>query len=153
MFSGSIVESIDGGLVVVQTESTTVVAFDGSTTPGERPPVNVPPGCCGSAVGIPVGEQLVIFDSYAPGTWLLNPATATWHQIGDRPSTGDVLGSAAIDDEIYVVTASPRSGSTNAQVAALDTTAWEWTEIETAPAVISVGGVTTDGQRLIVAGV
>jgi len=151
--SGSIVESIDGGLVVVQTQSTTLAAFDGSTTPGERPPVNVPPGCCGSAVGIPVGEQLVIFDSYGPGTWLLNPATATWEQIDDRPSTGDVLGSAAIDGEIYVVTASPRSESTNAGVSALDTTAWEWTELEAAPAAMSVGGVTTDGQRLIVAGV
>jgi hypothetical protein len=151
--SGSIVEPINGGLVVVQAESTTLVAFDGSTTPGERPPVNVPSGCCGSGVGIPVGEQLVIFDSYAPGTWLLNPETISWDQVGDRPSTGDVLGSAVVGDQIYVVTASPRAGTANAQVAVLDTTTWEWTGIEPVPAVISVGGVTTDGERLIVAGV
>jgi hypothetical protein len=153
MSSGSIVEPVNDGLDVVQTESTFLVGFDGSTTPGERPPVNVPPGCCGSAVGIPVGEQLVIFDAYAPGTWLLNPETVTWDQVGDRPSTGDVLGSALIGKHLYVVSASPRAGSTNAQVTALDTTTWEWTKIEPVPAVISVGGVTTDGERLIVAGV
>lgn len=151
--SGSIVEPINGALVVVQTESTTLVDFDGSTTLGEKPPVTVPAGCCGSAVGIPVGSQLVIFDAYAPGTWLLNPETVAWDQVGDRPSTGDVLGSAVIDDQIYVVTASPRAGATNAQVAALDTTTWEWSELEPVPAVISVGGATTDGERLIVSGV
>jgi hypothetical protein len=151
--SGSIVEPLDDGLVVVEAESTTLVAFDGSTTPGERPPVNVPSGCCGSAVAIPVGDQLVIFDAYAPGTWLLNPETVSWEQVGDRPSTGDVLGSAVIGNQIYVVTASPRTGTANAEVAALDTKTWEWTGIEPVPTVIAVGGVTTDGQRLIVAGV
>lgn len=152
--SGSVVEAVEGGIVVVQTDSTTLVGFDGSKTDGGGPPsVNVTPECCGSGVGITVGRRLVIFDSYAPGTWLLDPETVTWIQVGDRPSTGDVLGSAHIGDQVYVVTASTRAGVTNAQVAALDTTTWEWTEIEPVPAVISIGGVTTDGERLIVAGV
>jgi hypothetical protein len=151
--SGTIFEPIDEGLVVLRGDSTTHVDFDGSTTFGEAPPVTVSAGCCGSAVAIPVGSQLIIFDAYAPGTWLLDPETVTWDQIGDRPTTGDVLGSAVIANHLYVVTASPRAGTTNAHVAALDITTWQWTDIEPVPAVISVGGVTTDGERLIVAGV
>jgi len=153
IFSGSLVAPVEDGIVVVQTESTTVVGLDGSTASGVRPPVTVTPGCCGSAVGIPVGDRLILFDSYAPGTWVLDPETISWNRVGDRPSTGDVLGSALIGDHLYVVTAAARTGAAHSSVAVLDTAAWEWSEIEQVPAAISVGGVTSDGDRLIVAGV
>lgn len=151
--SGSLVVPVDAGIVVLETDATTLVGYDGLATPGDEPPVAVSPDCCGSAVGIPVGSQMILFDSYGPGTWVLDPGSVTWSQAGDRPSTGDVLGSARIEDQLYVVTASPRDGTMNAQVAALDTTTWEWTEIEPVPAVVAVGGVTSDGESLIVAGV
>lgn len=151
IFSGSVVQPIDGGIVVMSAGSTTLVGFDGSTIAGEKPPVAIPNGCCGSAVGIAVGDQLILFDVYAPSTWVLDSETMTWTQIGDRPSTGDVLGSALIGDQLYVVGAV--RGAANTPVAALDTTTWEWSEIESVPAVMAVGGVTTDGERLIVAGV
>lgn len=151
--SGSIVAAVEGGIVVAQTESTSVVGFDGSITNGDKPPVTIAPGCCGSAVGIPVRDRLVLFDSYAPGTWLLDLKALTWNRVGDRPSTGDVLGSALIGDQLYVVTAAARTGAANSPVVVLNTTTWEWSEIEQVPSGISVGGVTSDGDRLIVAGV
>ncbi len=151
--SGAVVESIESGIVVLEAESTTLVGFDGTTSAGGKPPIGIQPGCCGSAVGIPVGSRLILFDSYAPGSWLLDAETVRWTQVGDRPMTGDVLGSAHVGDLTYVVTASPRSGNTNTQVAALDPATWEWAEIQPVPAVLAVGGVTTDGERLIVAGV
>lgn len=150
---GSIVASVEGAIVVAQTESTSVVGFDGSITNGDKPPVTLAPGCCGSAVGIPIRDQLVLFDSYAPGTWLLDLKALTWNRVGDRPSTGDVLGSALIGDLLYVVTAAARTGAATSPVAVLNTTTWEWSEIEQVPSAISVGGVTSDGDRLIVAGV
>ncbi|MGB8360675.1 MAG: hypothetical protein WCE80_04680, partial [Acidimicrobiia bacterium] len=98
-------------------------------------------------------NQLVFFDAYRPATWLLEPKTITWTQIGDRSTTGDVLGWALIDGDVYVVTAQRGHGLGETPVEVLNTTTWEWNQVESIPAVMSVGGVTTDGQRLIVAGV
>lgn len=155
MIRGWIVQPIDRGMVIVGNESTTVIDFDGAAVNGDGPPLGVwpTPGCCGSVVAIPVGDRLVLFDAYVPGTWVLDPDTISWDQVGDRPSKGDVLGSALIGDRVYVVTASPRVGGVNASVDVLDTGTWEWSEIEDVPAGIAVGGVTADGDRLIVAGV
>ena len=141
------------GIVVVGTKSTTVIGFDGSSADGERPPVTIQPGCCGSVVGMPVGDRLILIDAYRVWTWVLDPETVTWRALGDRPGTGDILGAAVIGDVLYVVNAAARTGGGVSLVSALDLNTGKWTEVEQVPSGVSVGGVTTDGERLIVAGV
>ena len=60
--SGAVVEAVDTGIVVLQTDSTTLIPFDGTMTNAPAPPLHIPPGCCGSVVVIPVREQLVLAD-------------------------------------------------------------------------------------------
>jgi hypothetical protein len=50
------------------------------------------------------------------------------------------------------VTAAARTGDAVSLSAALDVASGQWRELEPVPSPISVGGVTTDGKRLIVAG-
>ena len=155
MFPGWILTPVDERIIVLANDSTTVIELNGRSRTGEGPPVRVTPtpGCCGSVVGIPVEDQLVVFDAYQPATWLLDPNTTTWTQIGDRSSTGDVLGWAAIGDSVYVVTARRGGGLVQTPAEVLNTSTWEWEQIEPIPVVMSVGDVTTDGEKLFVAGV
>lgn len=151
--SGAIVEATDTGIVVAGSESTSVIGFDGSIAEGEPPPVTPQPGCCGSVVGIPVGDRLVLMDAYQTGTWVLDPGTVTWSSLDDRPRIGEILGTAVIRDVLYVVAAAARAGGAVSHVSALDLTFGTWTDVELVPTGVSVGGATTDGERLIVAGV
>ncbi len=152
--SGAIVEVVDSGLVVLQTASSTLVGFDGSVKEGEVAPLPIHPGCCGSTFGIPMDDSLVLIDAYRPGAWVLDTATMTWSQIGDRQlPAGDLLGWALIDADLYVVRAAPRVAGADSQVEVLSLATGTWRSIEGVPSGISVGGVTSDGHSLYVAGV
>jgi hypothetical protein len=54
--------------------------------------------------------------------------------------------------DLFVVTAAARTGEATATLAALDVATGVWRELEPVPSPISVGGVTTDGSRVVVAG-
>lgn len=143
---GAIVGGFGSRIVVLQSDSTTVIDPDGSYRTGDAPPISVPTDCCGSARVMPADEVLVV------GSWILDPETLTWREADPRPISGSVLGSAFLDGELFVVTAAARTGEAISKLASLNTATGSWRELESVPSPISVGGVTTDGKRLIVAG-
>ena len=149
---GAIVEAVDSGIVVLQPSSTVLMGFDGSWSTGEAPPLSIPPSCCGTADGRPAGDVLVLVAEGSTGTWILNVHTLTWLEADPRPTARYVLGSALIDDQLFVVTAAARTGEAISSLSALDIATGVWRALEPVPSPISVGGVTTDGNRLIVAG-
>lgn len=149
---GAIVEAVGTGIVVVQPGSTLLVGFDGSLTSGEEPPLPMTTSCCGGEDVAPIGSDLLLIDEAMKGSWILETETMTWRQVDPRPSAGYALGSALIDDQLIIVTAAARTGAASSSVAALDISTGVWRELEPVPSPISVGGVTTDGERLIVAG-
>jgi hypothetical protein len=150
--SGAIVEGLPGGIVVLQSDSTTVIDPAGSIETGDAPPISVAADCCGPADGLPGGDLLVLVAEGSTETWMLDPDSMTWREAAPRPDSGYVLGSAFIDGELFVVTAAARTGDGTSTVAALDLTSGVWRGLDLVPSPISVGGVTTDGERLIVAG-
>ena len=83
---------------------------------------------------------------------MLDTGSMSWRKVEDRPWTGEILGTALVGDNLYVVSAAPRTGAGQSLVAALDLGSGKRTESEQVPTGVSVGGVTTDGERLIVAG-
>lgn len=149
---GAIVGAIDSGVVVLQQSSTVLIGFDGSSSTGEGPPLSIPASCCGSADGLPAGNSLVLVAEGSTATWILDVDTLTWRQADPRPAAGYVLGSVLIDGDLFVVTAAGRTGEATSSLAALDVTTGLWRELEPVPSPISVGGVTTDGNRVVVAG-
>ena len=108
--------------------------------------------CCGPADGMPAGDFLVLVAESSTQTWILDTDSPSWSEANSRPSTGYVLGSALVEGDLFVVTAAARTGEATSPVAALDITTGQWRELEPLPHPISDGGVTTDGERLIVAG-
>lgn len=148
--SGAIVEMVGDEIVVLQSQSTVVIRPDGSFETRDAPPISIPADCCGETRGLPAGHSLVFAGSSQ--SWILNPHPRTWRQADPRPHSGSVLGSAFIEDDLFVVTAAARSGEATSSLAGLDITTGQWRELEPAPHPISVGGVTADGERLIVAG-
>lgn len=144
--SGAIVEAVGNEVVVLQSSSTMVIDPDGSYRTGDAPPVSIPTHCCGKVRGLPADDVLVV------GSWILDPETLDWHQTDPRPTSGSALGSAFLEGEVYVVSAAARTGEPTSTLAAFDTDTGVWRELEPVPSPISVGGVTTDGERLIVAG-
>lgn len=150
--SGAVVEAVDTGIVVIQPGSTLLVGFDGSLTSGEQPPLPMTASCCGGEDGLRMGNDLLLIDEGRTETWLLETDTMIWRPAGSRRSAGYVLGSAFIGDQLFIVTAATRTGEPRSSVTALNVSTLAWHELESVPAPISVGGVTTDGERLIVAG-
>jgi hypothetical protein len=148
----SVIESVDGGVVVVQRDSTEFIGLDGSRISGDGSPLVMPSSCCGGVAGLPAGASLVLIDSNSSDTWVLDVDSLTWHEADPRPAQGYVLGSALIDGQLYVVIAAPRSEETSSPLMVLDLETGAWTELEPVPSPISVGGVTNDGNRLIVSG-
>lgn len=143
---GAVVEAVGDEVVVLQSNSTMVIDPDGSFRTGDAPPASIPTHCCGKVRGLPAGDVLVV------GSWILDPETLGWHQTDPRPTSGSSLGSAFLEGKVYVVSAAARTGEPTSAVAAFDIATGVWRELEPVPSPISVGGVTTDGDRLIVAG-
>lgn len=150
--SGAVVETVGGEIVVLQSQSTTVIRPDGSFEARDAPPISIQAACCGPADGLPAGDSLVLVAESSTQTWILDTNSRSWREANSRPSTGYVLGSALIEGDLFVVTAAARSGEATSSLAALDITTGQWRELESVPHPISDGGVTTDGERLIVAG-
>lgn len=148
---GAIVGAVDSGIVVLQQSSTVLIGFDGSLTTGDAPPLFIPASCCGGVSGFSTGSSLVLVDEIF-ATWKLDVDTLTWLQADPRPAAGYVLGTAMIEGELFVVNAASRSGDAISSVAVLDLDPGTWMELEPVPSPISVGGVTTNGNRLVVAG-
>lgn len=147
-----VVEAVDGGIVVLQPDSTILIGFDGSWSTGSAPPIAISASCCASAAGLPAGSLFVLVAEGLTETWILDVDTLTWAQADPRPETDFMLGSAMIDGDLFVITAAARFGQVTSSLTALDVATGEWRELEPVPSPISVGGVTTDGSRLIVAG-
>jgi len=152
MAGGAVVEAVNDGIVVLQPNSTGLIGFDGSWSTGEAPPLSIPASCCGSAVGLRAGDVLVLVAEGSTETWILDIETLTWRETDTRPTDGYVLGSVLVDGDLYVATAAARSGGATSSLAALDVATGRWRQLEEVPSPISVGGVTTDGNRVIVAG-
>lgn len=108
--------------------------------------------CCGDAQGIAVPGSLVVLEESTVATWLLDIETMTWRRAGPRPAPGYMLGSALVEGELLVVTAADRTTDAISLLASLDLESGEWDELEPLPTPISVGGVTSDRDRLFVAG-
>jgi hypothetical protein len=156
--SGSVTVPTDAGLAIINSAGTTIVGHDGSTRSAEPPPVDIPELCCGDVVGYSYGGGILLLDQ-ASSAWLFDVGTLAWREIDPLPS--DVypvgseiypLGSAVISGELYVVIRAPRTVNTVSQVAVLEQESGTWRLIESVPSPITIGGVTTDGERLIVAG-
>jgi hypothetical protein len=150
--SGAIVEGLPTGIVVLQSDSTTLIDSAGSVMTGDRPPLAIAADCCGPADGLPAGDLLVLIAEGSTETWVLDSDALTWREATARPDPGYVLGSAVIGDELFVVTAAPRTDDASSTAAALDLDTGVWRQLDTVPTPISVGGVTSEGTRLIVAG-
>lgn len=149
---GAIVEAVDAGIVVLQPDSTALIGFDGSWNSGEAPPLSIPTLCCGSAYVLSAGDVLILLAEGSTEAWILDVETLTWRQADARPDSGYVLGSARIDDDVYVVTAAARTREATSTLSALDLDSDRWRRLEDVPTPISVGGASTDGERLFVAG-
>jgi hypothetical protein len=150
--SGAIVEGLPRGLLVLQSDSTMLIDPLGSVTTGKAAPIPIQPECCGQADGLPAGRLLVLVAEGSTESWILDTESLTWREAAARPDRGYVLGSTVLGHELYVVTAAPRTGDATSPVAALDLETGEWRQVDEVPEPISVGGVTSDGNRLIVAG-
>jgi hypothetical protein len=150
--SGAIVEGLPSGLVVLQSDSTMLIDPSGSVLTGEPAPVPIQAECCGPADGLPAGRLLVLVAESSTESWILDTDSLTWRQAAARPDPGYVLGSTVIGGELFVVTAAPRTGEATSPVAVLDLESGAWRRVDEVPEPISVGGVTSDGNTLIVAG-
>jgi hypothetical protein len=150
--SGAIVEGSPSGLVVLQSDSTMLIDPSGSVLTGEPAPIPIQADCCGPADGLPADRLLVLVAEGSTESWILDTDSLTWRQAAARPDPGYVLGSAVIGGELFVVTAAPRTDDATSPVAALDLESGEWQQVDDVPEPISVGGVTSNGSTLIVAG-
>ena len=150
--SGAIVEGLPSGMLVLQSDSTMLIDSDGSFAAGGAPPMSISAECCGPADSLPAGDVVVLVAEGSTKTWLLEPGTLAWREATPRPNPGYVLGSAVIGGELFVVTAAPRIGDAVSTMAALDLDTGVWRQLDAVPSPISVGGVTSDGRWLIVAG-
>lgn len=155
--SGAIVEAVDTGIVVVGPTTTRIVGFDGSSTTGGAPPVSIPAACCGTVRGFSTGDSLVLIDYIDATTWILDTQGLTWREADPKPTRGNnvggwLLGAVVIDGELFVIDAASRIGDAASAAAALNLETGTWRSIDPVPSPISVGGVTTDGERVIAAG-
>lgn len=150
--SGAVVEAVETGIVVIQSGSSLLVGLDGSVASGEAPPLPMASSCCGTEDLLPIGTDVVLIDEGLTESWLLDTETMTWRPLGQRPTAGYVLGSAVIQDELFVVTADTRTENATSSVAVLSISSEEWRELDPVPSPISVGGVASDGERLLVIG-
>lgn len=157
--SGAIVQAVDAGVVVIDGISTRLVLDDGSWVDGAPSPLAVQSSCCGDVSGFPATDSVILIKAENSEVWILDVDTLTWRQADTPPATGYPvgsarypLGSALIDRELVVVTAAGRYVDAISTVAALDIDTGAWREFDPVPSPIAVGGVTSDGNRLIVAG-
>ena len=155
---GALLVATNDGFVIMTSSATTIVSPDGTTRQGEPSSAPIPESCCGDAVAYSYGDGVLLLYR-GEGAWLLDPVTVTWREIDPLPSdaypVGTVLyplGTAQIDGELYVVARAPRTVNTTSEVAALNLQTGTWRIVVPVPAAITIGGVTTDGTRLIVAG-
>jgi hypothetical protein len=156
--SGSIMVATNDGLVIITAAATTVIDADGFIRDGEPSPAPIPDSCCGDANAYSYGSGVMLLYR-GEGAWLLDFASISWREIDPLPSdaypVGTALyplGMAQIGDQLYVVAGAPRTVNTSSEVAALDLATGTWRIVDPVPAPITVGGVTADGIRLIVAG-
>jgi len=157
--SGAIIQAVNAGVVVIDGTSTRLVQADGSWVDGAPSPLAVQSSCCGDISGLPAEGSVVLINAGNSETWILDVATLTWRQAETPPATGFrvgaaryPLGSALVDGELVVVTAADRSINAISTVAALNIDTGTWRELDPVPSPIAVGGVTSDGNHLIVAG-
>lgn len=130
------------------------VHADGTWVEGQAGPFTIPVECCGSERLFPAATGPVFIRGSSDGTWVLDPGTLTWRRGQARPTTAnDILGGVVVGGSLAVVEAAPREGEDpSSSVAFLDLDTLAWHEVEKVPEPISMGGVTSDGDRLIVAG-
>ncbi|MEN8239867.1 MAG: hypothetical protein ABFR53_11790 [Actinomycetota bacterium] len=157
--TGAIVQAIDAGVVVIDGTSTRLVLADGSWVDGAPSPLEVQSRCCGDVRGLTAKDSVVLMNAGNSETWILDVETLAWRQAETPPATGFPvgwarypLGSALIDGDLVVVTAAGRYINAISTVATLDLDTGTWHELDPVPSPIAVGGVTSDGNRLIVAG-
>jgi hypothetical protein len=156
--SGSINAVTDSGLALINSSGTTIIGPDGSIREGEAAPVAIPDSCCGDANAYSYGDGVLLLYR-GEGAWLLDLATVSWREIDPLPSAAYPMGTAIyplgmaqLGDQLYVVVRAPRTTNTTSEVAALDLETGTWRVIDAVPSPITIGGVTTDGTRLLVAG-
>lgn len=149
---GALVEAVDGGVVVVQPDATQLIELDGSWRTGDAPPLEVPSYCCGGVLVMPTGRTIVLLDESSAATWILDVDDLTWQELDPRPSSGYVLGSVLVDDELVTLNARRASEDEGNVVTALDLAEGTWRQLEPVPSSITAAGTTNDDDRLIVAG-
>lgn len=156
--SDAVVEAVDAGLVIVEPNSTRLIGFDGQVARSDGSPLTVPEGCCVKLWSFPAGDSLVLIVGMEADTWILDVPSLSWRRADPKPTIGNgygkhPLGAALIDGEMFVVDAASRRGeAVSSTTEVLDLSTGSWRVAEPVPSPISVGGVTTDGERVIVAG-
>lgn len=148
--SSTLTVAVDDGILVVSDGATRLIRSDGTWAEGVAPPKALE--CCEDHRLVPTPAGPVVLTTSGDATWLLDTSTLTWQSGSARPSTGTVLGSAVVGENLLVVEAAGRRGEVSSGMASLDLGTLVWREKEMVPEAVSVGGVTSDGERLIVAG-
>lgn len=155
----AIVEVVGNDIVAIEGTTTRVIHPDGTWTEASPSPVEVTETAFNNPpVLLPADDSLVVAAAGVDQAWVLDLESLTWSSTGPPPTQGFPatsdrypLGSAVIDGELVLVTRA-RSNETTTTVAALDLTTLEWRLLESVPKAITIGGVTHDDNRLIVAG-
>jgi hypothetical protein len=83
---------------------------------------------------------------------VLDLETMSWKEVDPRPSSAFTLGAASTEASFALLMAAQRHAAGMSEVAVLDLEFGKWTDIGPVPEPINVGGITTDGERLLVAG-
>lgn len=149
--SSALTVAVDDGILVVSDGATRLIRSDGTWAEGVAPPEALE--CCEGHRLVPTPAGPVLLATSGDATWLLDSATLAWQSVSSRPSTGIVLGAAVVDGDLHVVEAAGRRGDgVSSGMTSLDLETLAWKEEEMVPLPVSVGGVTSDKERLIIAG-
>lgn len=146
------VVGVDSGMLVVDADATSLVRPDGSIAVGEPPPAGIPGPCCGEFRSDVVGDAVVFTRTASGESWLFEVDGMSWREIDRRPLLRSAVGSAVVDGKLVVVEQAGRSIVAESRVVVLDPATGEWTSLPSLPEGVDVGGVTTDGERVYVAG-
>ncbi len=144
----ALVVGTDEGMAVISATATRFIRPDGTWLEGQPPPSEGQLGAYFSYLEMMSAGHVVVTVTGYGTTWMFDTSDLTWREIGRYPLQGIwyTLGSAVVDGQFVLV-------MRDSLVFSLDLESGVWTERDPLPDGIDVGGVTTDGSTIYVAGV
>ncbi len=144
----ALVVGTDEGMAVISATATRFIRPDGTWLEGQPPPSEGQLGAYFSYLEMMSAGHVVVTVTGYGTTWMFDTSDLTWREIGRYPLQGIwyTLGSAVVDGQFVLV-------MRDSLVFSLDLESGIWTERDPLPVGLNVGGVTTDGSTIYVAGV